>query len=266
MTIQRPLKPFLNCSVASTANRCAGNRCNQDAYLIQDAVFQGEHEQQFVLENPTDALFAVSDGVRTSPCAARASHKLLTLLASIHRLEPSKHPGRKLRALHEQFIDGINAQKRCYGMSATLIAAEITSGVMTLYHVGDSRGWLIRDGEIQRLTTDHTILARMIEEHEILPEEAEGLATLYDGLDRCFVADSSEEKPQHDLTTLELRDGDEVVLTSDGVEAIPDSWISAGTSCQSSRRAQQLITKAIETGSDDNITVIAIQYRESPVP
>lgn len=249
----------LEYSASSTANPAVGNTGNEDAYLLPEGVREGEASDYGWLEDAGSALFAISDGIHCSPQAEIASRRLLELLASAHEAMADEPIGRKLRTVHERFTECASEQRNLFGMTATLVAAEIGPARATVYNVGDSPAWLVHENEATRLTRDHTILQRMLDEGDVSPEEAEGLASIYDGLDRYFAAIPGEGKPMHDQLGVKIEAGDTLVLASDGLSVLEPEVIALR--CRDEFRAisARLIEDAIAGGSDDNITVVALR-------
>ena len=164
-----------------------------------------------------------------------------------------------MRRLQEASSVGVRYQPRWQGMTATLVAAEIREDSAVIYHVGDSPAWLIRGSTAQRLTRDHTILERLIDEGELTREEAGGLATIYDGLDRYFAAFPDEEPPQHDEYIVALVPGDILILATDGLSTLSPEMIASAVSDDLEAMGKDLFQKAVAEGSDDNISVILLR-------
>ena len=87
---------------------------------------------------------------------------------------------------------------------------------MAAAHVGDSRLFLIRDGKLQRLTRDHTVVQSLVDEGRLTPEEARAHE------DRALLnrAIAAEAQPAPDISVHHSRPGDRFVLTTDGVHGV----------------------------------------------
>jgi protein phosphatase len=129
-------------------------------------------------------------------------------------------------------------------------------GVAHFAHVGDSRAYLFRDGNLQQLTEDHTVAAEMVALGQITPEEAEDhpkshmiLRCL--GLTRFINVDEIE---------VELETGDRVLLCSDGLNSMvaADGIAKGLTEGTADEAAWRLIEMANKAGGNDNISVILI--------
>jgi protein phosphatase len=157
-------------------------------------------------------------------------------------------------AVHEQSVADPNLR----GMGTTLTAGSFDdSGHVVLGHVGDSRAYLARDGSFERVTTDHSLVEELIQAGELTPEEAErdprrSMITRALGLEPGVVVDVIE---------LDLRDGDRLLLCSDGLTGMvsePDIAARLTAEPDPATAAVQLIDAANRAGGVDNITVIII--------
>jgi len=146
---------------------------------------------------------------------------------------------------------------------STMVAAVIHGNVLYVANVGDSRAYLIRNGGITRLTRDHTLTQRKIDQGLIQPDQAEL------DPDRSVLTRSLGAGPtvQVDLfPPLQLAQGDMVLLCSDGLaDMVSDEEVArlvAGSSPK--RAAQRLIATANRRGGFDNISVIVVQVGKRP--
>jgi PPM family protein phosphatase len=129
---------------------------------------------------------------------------------------------------------------------------------LQLAHVGDSRAYLLRDGSLDQLTTDHTIVAELVRRGRLTPDQAavhpeRSILTRAVGLDPTIPVDTPDP--------LELHPGDQVLLCSDGLtEAVPDPDIAQLLGTPDGPAAcQALIDAANTAGGPDNITVVLIR-------
>ncbi len=140
------------------------------------------------------------------------------------------------------------------GMGTTLIMTYFYSEKVILANVGDSRAYLMRDGEIKQVTTDHSMVEQLISEGAITKEQAKthpqrNVITRALGTDR---------EVQSDIYMISAKKGDVLLLCSDGLTNEVDDeelgrLISGGAS------AETLIKAAKENGGHDNITAIIIR-------
>ena len=146
------------------------------------------------------------------------------------------------------------------GMGTTLVAATLSGNELTLAHVGDSRAYLLRDGALKQLTDDHSEVWEQVKAGNMTPEEAQH-SRFRNIISRAI----GTFNPIPDVQKIELIDGDELLICSDGLTSeVEDSEIArimAGT--QDVQTACDLLVKiALDMGGRDNITVIAMQYGE----
>ena len=218
---------------------------NEDAFLIDDQ----------------RALFAVADGMgghRGGEVASRTA--IEALRASVANGSP----------LHEA-IERANAavlsraagDDELTGMGTTLTAVTTVGGRRLLIgHVGDSRAYLLHDGELHRATDDHSLVEELVREGRLTPEQAEAHPQ------RAIVtrALGVDEHVDVDIYTLDVVAGDRVILCSDGLTTMVrerDIERAAGTETDPQRLADALVAGANGAGGEDNITVVVIDVLET---
>ena len=147
------------------------------------------------------------------------------------------------------------------GMGTTLTAAMLQDDEVALGHVGDSRAYVLRDGELKRLTKDHSLVEELRRQGRLTEEQAE------EHPQRSIItrALGPEPKVNVDTMTFPARDGDVFLLCSDGLttmvsdEQIRDVLVEA----RSLRNAvNQLVDAANRGGGRDNITAVAFRLAE----
>lgn len=141
------------------------------------------------------------------------------------------------------------------GMGTTVTAAAMTNeGDVLLMNVGDSRTYLFRAGELQRLTRDDTLVQSLVDAGVI------NLADARQHRQRSIVVEAIDGRPRPapDVTALEAVTGDRLLLCSDGLsDAVDDHDIAAALEIRSREDcARTLIDLALRAGSPDNISVI----------
>ncbi len=148
-------------------------------------------------------------------------------------------------------------QQRQSDLQTTLVAALVSGSLAVVANVGDSRAYLFRDGVLQRITSDHSLVFQMYLEGKITEDQ------IYTHPERNVVTRSvGESRPDPvDVFQQELRSGDWLILCSDGLwESVRDPEIvSILGSCQEPGQAtRRLIDAANRVGGSDNISVIAV--------
>ena len=211
-------------------------------------------------------VFAVADGLGGYQGGEVASAAAVEPLAALDGREFAE-PGEAAEALAAAIREGNAAileraagDPGLWGMGTTMTAAALAGERhLQLAHVGDSRAYLLRDGSLEQLTTDHTVVGELVRRGRLTPEQAaihpeRSILTRAVGLDPRVPVDTPDP--------VELRDGDQVLLCSDGLtEAVDDDRIaellSAGADGEAACRS--LIDAANGAGGPDNITVVLLR-------
>lgn len=219
-----------------------------------------------------DYVFAVADGLGGHNAGEVASRLAVEPLAAFDRAVEGTPDDRLAEAL-ERAVDAANravyqrAQNdaKVRGMGTTLTAIAISNGSAHLAHVGDSRCYLIRGGEITQLSSDHTLVARMVQEGKLTPEQAETHPQ------RSILTRALGAEPEIDVDTLEIQlaPGDRLILCSDGLSSVIDDDQILTTLAESKglkEACKRLVDAANARGGPDNITVVVIEVtREGAV-
>jgi len=147
------------------------------------------------------------------------------------------------------------------GMGATITAAWLTDSRLSIAHVGDSRAYLLRGGNLQQLTNDHSLVAEQVRRGLITPQQAEE-SEMQSVLLRALGAHPEVEI---DVDETEIFPRDVLLLCSDGLTRMVTEPEIAGTlqaETAPSAAAQRLIALAKENGGIDNITVIVVRFED----
>jgi protein phosphatase len=147
--------------------------------------------------------------------------------------------------------------RRLNGMGTTLVALLEDGDMVHVANIGDSRGYLLRQGELSQVTVDHSLVQELVDDGRLSPEDAErhpqrSVITRALGI---------EPEVEFDLFTYKLQVGDRLLLCSDGLSDVVEpaqirKVLLRVPSAQ--RAARQLVTVANEEGGPDNITVIVV--------
>jgi serine/threonine protein phosphatase PrpC len=210
------------------------------------------NEDSYMAREP---LFAVADGMGGHRGGEVASKLALdTLKKAADRSQALPEVVKEAnRVVHRKAA----ADRALAGMGTTLTAILADGEHFRLAHVGDSRAYLVRDGELQRITKDHTVVERMVEEGRITPEEAE----IHPQRSILTRALGVEEEVQIDQATIEARPGDRVLLCSDGLTGMigEDRILELLAQHDDPQAASDvLVDAANEAGGVDNVTVVVI--------
>ena len=151
------------------------------------------------------------------------------------------------------------ANPELQGMGTTCIALLIQAEVAILGHVGDSRAYAVRDGEVVQLTEDHSLVNEQIKAGMITPEEAKH--SRYKNIITRSVG--FEEEVQVDVMGLVTEPGDTFILCSDGLANMMEDkeLLDITRRMKHEELPKTFVELANERGGDDNITVIVVQAR-----
>ena len=220
---------------------------------------------------PVLGLFAVADGMGGHDSGEVASSLALQVLAEraisdiiLPELSGiASSPEEIVGGLEEAVLAANDAvylarQKRGSDMGTTVTAVLVNTDRLFLAHVGDCRAYRWNADGLEQLTTDHSLVARMIADGKALPGE------IYTHPHRSVIYRSIGDKPLVDVDTavLPLEPGDRLILCCDGLwEMIYDEGIEDVMMQESDPQlaCDQLVKRANLAGGEDNISVIVVQ-------
>lgn len=203
-------------------------------------------------------LLAVADGMGGMAAGDVASNIVIGAMAPLDEDVPGDAIVDALRSAvnlaNQQLRDTVDANPHLEGMGTTLTAMLFTGSKLGMAHIGDSRAYLLRDGEFNQITKDDTYVQMLVDEGRISAEEASShpqrslLTRAMDGRDI-----------EPDYTVRPVHPGDRYLICSDGLSGV----VSAETIGQTMREyvdptacVERLIALALRGGGPDNITVI----------
>jgi protein phosphatase len=166
----------------------------------------------------------------------------------------------RFRQIDDELREQGKSTGSLYGMGTTLTVAATLGTDLFLGHIGDSRAYLLRGENLLQLTKDHTLAQALIEA---------GLAGADDPSTRAMrhvltaALGSTDERTDPQVQRLRLRDGDQLLLCTDGLtEMVADNHIASVLKDVDSSEAacQSLIDLALAGGGNDNITVVLARY------
>jgi len=149
------------------------------------------------------------------------------------------------------------------GMGATMTAAWIDGQQLSIAHVGDSRLYLLRTGQLQQLTSDHSLVAEQVRRGILTVSEAEQ-SNLQSVLLRAL---GTQPEVEVDIEQVALFPGDALLLCSDGLTRMVTEPEIAGTlqaEPDPQRAAEKLVEHANEGGGIDNVSVIVVSIKPQP--
>ncbi len=239
---------------------------------------KGNEDSLFV--NPEQHLFVVADGMGghaageiASKVAVESINEFVCLTGGDEEItwpfgldENISYDGNRLktaiRYANRKVLEATKEKSEYEGMATTVAAVLVDGDTANLGHVGDSRVYLVRDGEITQLTSDHSWVNEQIQSGVISPDQARTHPL------RNVVTRALGGKPdlQVDMQQHKAKGGDMLLLCSDGLTTmITDEDIArvvreAGGHVE--KAAQALVVSANAKGGEDNITVLLIRFDE----
>jgi len=210
------------------------------------------------VESSTDALFVVADGVGGYEGGEIASSMGVETVLEAYRDSPAEWgPAKRLhRAVQRANIEIYNRAitvPELRRMATTLTAAVVNCGTLNVSHVGDCRLYLLRGGQVQQLTRDHTVVGEKVRMGLLTPERARthpDRSKLTRSLGRELIASV-------DLLSMPLRFNDVLILCSDGLHNVllEPEILEITASSTAPEACRTMIDAANRRGTADNLTV-----------
>ncbi len=208
-------------------------------------------------------LFVVADGMGGAQAGEVASR--LAIESFQHGLDDTTDVEGSLadyaRAANVSIHERSQASAEHAGMGTTLTAVYVGAEEVAIAHVGDSRAYCLRAGELLRLTDDHSLVDELIRQGKLTPEEA------VEHPQRSVITRALGPEPEVEIDTrsYRARDGDVYLLCSDGLTTmVPDALLVEILLAHSRLRdaGEALIGAANDAGGRDNITVVLLRVEE----
>lgn len=202
-------------------------------------------------------LLALADGMGGHAAGEVASQLVIAALAHLDDDEPGGDLLAKLdnavRSGNAAIAAQVEAEPELEGMGTTLTAILFAGDRIGLVHIGDSRGYLLRDGELNQITKDDTFVQTLVDEGRITREEA------HSHPQRSLIMRAlTGHEVEPTLTMREARAGDRYLLCSDGLsDPVSDETIQEALQIPDvAEAAYRLIELALRGGGPDNVTVV----------
>lgn len=225
---------------------------------------QGNEDSLFV-QSP---LFVVADGMGGAQAGEVASELAVEAFRDgLPAGSPEAGLVQTINVANVRINDAARADRQRQGMGTTCTAAYVSPGEVVLAHVGDSRCYLLRDGELTRLTRDHSLVGELMDRGKLTEEEAEvhpqrSVITRALGIEADLLVDTER---------IHGRTGDVFLICSDGLtsmvrEAKLVELLRRGEDGPLPDLGRALIAAANEAGGRDNITVVLFRLEEVGEP
>ncbi len=216
-------------------------RRNEDAYVVQPP------------------LFAVADGMGGAQAGEIASRIAASALRDSGAGAGEEAVVALIQEANRRVYEAATSDEARAGMGTTMTAALVEGDTVRIGHVGDSRAYRVRDGALEQLTDDHSLVAELVRSGRLSPEEADVHPQ------RSVITRVLGTDPEVDVDTFEVeaRPGDVFMICSDGLTSMVDdaSILDVVEHSRTSldRAARALVDAANKGGGEDNITVIVFE-------
>lgn len=177
--------------------------------------------------------------------------------------ERANHLGSAIRLANEAIHEAAGKHAAHSGMGSTVVAVLVEGGFISVGHAGDSRIYLVRNGAIQQLTRDHSLVMEQVRRGLITMEEAQ-TSEMQNIIIRAL---GPEDKVVPDLDDVLAMPGDVLVLCSDGLtrHVTDDAMLEIVNGTMTlSLMAERLIDAAKEGGGSDNVSCVVMRFVELP--
>ena len=238
--------------LAGTSHAGSVREANQDSFFID--------------LTPNGALALVADGMGGHVSGELASQKARDVLSQALRSGHKYPPLAVAEAVQQanlEIFDHAETHPADRGMGTTLTLVFIDDHLALVGHVGDSRAYLVRDGTIRQLTQDHSWVADRVRQGLLNDDEAKRHGW------RNIITNSlgTQNSVRLELTALTLRAGDRLLLCSDGLTHLLSDEVLLEVVSQNppEEAVQDLVRRANERGSPDNVTALVIAVRDAEV-
>lgn len=238
------------------------------------------HNEDSTLSDPDYGLVILADGmggykageVASAIAATTIHHEIVAGLKRVRPGQVNKSDGlhaesgvvrNAIIAANSKIYSTAQKEADCHGMGTTVVVCLFHNSSVTVAHVGDSRIYRLRAGQLSQVTKDHSLIQELIDRGLFSPEDAarnapKNLVTRALGIEADVRVDVAEEK---------VECGDLYLLCSDGLnDMVDDEEIRLTLSKYSGnlvRAAEELIREANANGGKDNTSIILVRVKES---
>jgi PPM family protein phosphatase len=248
---------------------------NEDNFLAADLTRKArefEPGEAHVL-GKSGAVFGVCDGMGGAAAGEVASRLAVDIIYD--RLAEAKAPRnredlarRLVRAVQDagvRIFGEARADRSRRGMGTTSTIATLIDDRLFLAQVGDSRAYILRDGDLTQVTRDQSLVNQLIEAGQLTEEEAE----TFEHNNIILQALGTSEVVQVDLTYVDLRLDDTLLICSDGLSGMVRAEDIRGVLTELEEPAEicaKLIASANDAGGHDNVTVVIVKFGGAGLP
>jgi len=239
---------------------------------VTDTGLQREHNEDSLFALASHGLALVSDGMGGHQAGEVASRIAIDTMSRrlVEFIDASGDESRSGDAYARELVAAIEAansqvlevsvqRPECYGMGATVVAACFYDGQFVVAHLGDSRMYRLRGGQLETLTEDHSLVQEFVR-HGVMSMEEARAALNKNLITRAL---GVHEQPEPDVVHGELSEGDVYLLCSDGLsDVVPEELVIRVLDAPEvglDDAAEELVRAANANGGPDNITVVLVR-------
>jgi PPM family protein phosphatase len=246
---------------------------NEDNYVVADLATGSRDAAAIRAVTPSGVLLGVCDGMGGAAAGEVASQMAVdTVLEVLRGSVPAADRDALARALvlaieeaGARIFEAARADRSRRGMGTTATIATLMDHTLFVGQVGDSRAYILRGRELKQITKDQSLVNQLIEAGQLTEDEAEA----FEHSNIILQALGTTAQVTVDLTFLELRRGDRLLLCSDGLSGLIHGDLIRDTMLEYTDLeacCERLIALARDAGGHDNITAILADFRGQGLP
>jgi protein phosphatase/serine/threonine-protein phosphatase Stp1 len=227
------------------------------------------HNEDAFVDRPDLGVWAVADGAGGHDAGEVASAMIAEALEAIPpglgAVEALSEIRNRIAAVHEALLAEAASRGPHVIIASTAVIVCARGAHFACLWVGDSRAYLLSGGTLSQITRDHSLVQELVDAGQLAPEAAESHPHA-NIVTRAVGAGEANEFAL-DKVTDQLRPGERILLCSDGLsKSVPREEIAALLATQDEDPARRLIAAAVAHQTNDNVTAIVIEARETDEP
>lgn len=161
--------------------------------------------------------------------------------------------------INKEIYSHAKQNEECYGMGTTIVIMICIEDIITVAHIGDSRCYILNENGFNQITEDHSLVNALVQSGQITKDEAQS----HPRKNVVLKALGTEEQLEPDIRTLELEQGNKILMCTDGLtDKVLDAELQEiiQSSNDIETAGENMIESANDRGGDDNITLILLHH------